>query len=99
MSLWKQVLYKAGHVIGYGMLGMSYWRALGFNPKQRWLAWLLTVLYAVTDEYHQSFVPFRHSTAFDVFAYDNLGALTSLWLAGMFAKQKQPVSEKLVVKR
>lgn len=60
---------------------------------------MLAVLYAVTDEYHQSFVPFRHSTSFDVLVYDNLGALISLWLAGMLAKQKQPASEKPVVKR
>ncbi len=99
MSLWKQVLFKAGHVIGYGMLAMSYWRVFGFDPKRRWVAWFLAVLYAVTDEYHQSFVPRRHPSAFDVLVYDNLGALTTLWLAGIFAKQKQPASEKLVVKR
>jgi VanZ family protein len=99
MSLWKQVLYKAGHVIGYAMLAISYWRVFGFHPEQQWLAWLLAVLYAATDEYHQSFVPFRHSTAFDVLVYDNLGALASLWLAGWLAKQKQPASEKLVAKR
>jgi VanZ family protein len=99
MSLWKQVLYKAGHLIGYAMLAISYWRVFGFHPKQQWLAWFLAVLYAATDEYHQSFVPFRHYTAFDVVVYDNLGALASLWLAGSLAKQKQPASEKLVVKR
>ncbi len=99
MNLWKQVLFKAGHVVGYAMLAMSYWRVFSFNPKQRWMAWLLAVLYAATDEYHQSFVPFRHSTVFDVLVYDNLGALISLWLAGMIAKQKQPASAKLVAKR
>jgi len=86
MSLWKQIIYKAGHVIGYALLALSYWRAFRFDSRQRWIAWLLAVLYAVTDEYHQSFVPFRHSTAFDVLVYDNLGALISLWLAGTFAK-------------
>lgn len=99
MSLWKQVFFKAGHVVGYAMLALSYWRAFRFDPKKRWIAWMLAVLYAVTDEYHQSFVPFRHSTSFDVLVYDNLGALISLWLAGMLAKQKQPASEKPVVKR
>ena len=98
MSFWKQVLFKAGHVVGYAMLGMSYWRAFGFNCRKQWIAWLLAVLYAVTDEYHQSFVPYRHSTIFDVLVYDNLGALISLWLAGHLAKQKQPASRKPVVK-
>jgi VanZ family protein len=99
MSLWKQVLFKAGHVIGYAMLAMSYWRAFSFNPKRQWLAWLLAVLYAITDEYHQSFVPRRHSTAFDVLVYDNIGALVSVFLLGWLEKQKQPASEKLVAKR
>ncbi len=96
MSLFQKIVYKAGHVIGYAILTMSYWRAFDFKDKRRWGVWLLAVLYAVTDEYHQSFVPGRHSTAFDVLVYDNIGAFSSLWLASRFAKQKQPASESLV---
>lgn len=96
-SLFNHVIYKGGHVIGYALLAMSYWRAFGFKDNKRWLAWLLAVLYAVTDEYHQSFVPGRRPSAFDVLVYDNIGALTSLWLTGIIMKQKQPASESLVV--
>jgi VanZ family protein len=99
MSLLKQIIYKGGHVIGYAMLAMSYWRAFDFKDRKRWIVWILAILYAVTDEYHQSFVPGRHSTAFDVLVYDNIGALFSLWLAGRFAKQKQLASESLVVEQ
>jgi len=99
MSLLKQIVYKGGHVIGYAMLALSYWRAFDFKDKKRWMVWALAILYAVTDEYHQSFVPGRHSTAFDVLVYDNIGALSSLWLASRFAKQKQPASEGLVVEQ
>ena len=93
----NHIVYKGGHVIGYALLAMSYWRALGFQGDKRWLAWLLAMLYAVTDEYHQSFVPGRHPSAFDVLVFDNIGALFSLWLAGIFIKQKQPAPESLVV--
>lgn len=98
-SLFNRVVYKGGHVLGYGLLAACYWRAFDFKADQRWLAWLLAVLYAVTDEYHQSFVPGRHPSAFDVLVYDNLGALITLWLAGTIIKQKQPAAEGLVVER
>lgn len=98
-SLFNHIIYKGGHVIGYAMLAMCYWRAFGFRDDKRWLAWLLAVLYAVTDEYHQSFVPGRHPSVFDILVYDNIGALISLWLAGLFMKQKQPASQGLVVEQ
>lgn len=97
LSLFERILYKAGHVIGYAMLAISFWRAFDFRNKSRWLPWLLAMLYAMTDEYHQSFVAGRHSTAFDVLIYDNIGALFCVWLASLLVKQKQPDSTGLVV--
>jgi len=99
LSLIERIIYKGGHVIGYSLLALSYWRAFRLNQNMRWIAWLLAVLYAVTDEYHQSFVPGRHPTIFDVLIYDNIGALLSLWLAHKFLKQKQPASQNLVVEQ
>ena len=96
-NIWLHIISKAGHVIGYAMLTLSLWRGFAFNAKRIWLAWLLALLYAITDEYHQSFVPGRHPAFFDVVVYDNLGALISVWFAGRFSKQKQPVGNGLVV--
>ena len=67
-------------MLGYGLLVWSYWYALAMRPNKRWLAWFLAILYAVTDEYHQSFVAGRSSSAWDVLIFDNLGALISIWL-------------------
>ena len=97
LNLLEQIIYKGGHVVGYGMLAWSIWRAFEFQGNRRWLTWILAVLYAVTDEYHQSFVHGRHPTAFDVLVYDNIGALLSLWLTAKLIKQKQPASQGLVV--
>jgi len=83
------IIKKAGHVIGYGILAFWYWYALGMDKKQRWLAWLLAILYALTDEYHQSFVLGRHSSIWDVLIFDDLGTLLSLWLANQSVKQKR----------
>lgn len=43
------------------------------------LAVVFSVAYGVTDEYHQSFVPGRDATAWDV-AKDTVGAIVGAWL-------------------
>jgi len=91
------IIKKGGHMIGYAFLALSYWRAFDFRGGKRWLAWLLAVLYAVTDELHQSFVPGRHPSIWDIVLFDNLGALISLWLANRFGKQKRPDPNRPVV--
>lgn len=81
---------KSGHVVEYAVLVIAYWYALGMQKNRRWLAWLLAILYAVTDEFHQSFVPGRYPSVWDVLIFDNFGALIGLWLANRFVKQKRP---------
>jgi VanZ family protein len=85
-----RIVKKGGHMIGYGILAISYWHALSYRSDKRWFAWLLAVLYAVTDEFHQSFVPGRNASLWDVLVFDNLGALFSLWIANLLLEQKQP---------
>lgn len=70
------------HAAAYGIL--CVFLALSFVPP-RVASWnrvlLLTVLvtaYGVTDEYHQSFVPGRHASAWDVLA-DGVGGLIVAW--------------------
>jgi VanZ family protein len=88
---WADAIFKkGGHMLGYAVLAFLYWRGLAFRPERRWLAWLLTVLYAGTDELHQSFVSGRHPSMWDVMIFDNLGALISLWLSNRLIKQQQP---------
>jgi len=88
---WADVIVKkSGHVLGYALLAFGYWYGLGMNKRRSWLAWLLAMLYALTDEYHQSFVSGRHPTIWDVLIFDNFGALISLWLANWYLKRKRP---------
>ncbi len=77
---WDYFIKKSSHMIGYGMLALSYFHFLKYNKKQYWLAWLMAVLYAATDEYHQSFVAWRGPSVIDVFVFDGMGALIALWL-------------------
>ena len=85
-----KVIKKGGHVCGYALLAWTYWRGLRFQPDRRWLAWFLAILYAITDEYHQSFVAGRSPSIIDVFLFDNIGVLLSLWITNMVIKQKRP---------
>src|SRR5215207_4888460 len=84
------IVKKAGHMVGYAVLALLYWRAFDLKKEKRWVAWILAISYAVTDEFHQSFVPGRHPSPWDIVVFDNLGSLISLWLAGLYGEQKQP---------
>ena len=77
---WDYFVKKMSHVIGYGLLALSYFHMLKQDKKQYWLAWLIAIIYSATDEFHQSFVAGRHASIYDVLIFDNLGAMISLWL-------------------
>ena len=77
---WDYAIKKMGHAIGYGLLALSYFHFLKYDSKKYWLAWLLAVAFSATDEFHQSFVPGRHASAFDVLIFDNFGAAFALLL-------------------
>lgn len=53
-------------------------------------AWLMAVLFSATDEFHQSFVPGRNPSLWDVFLFDNFGAIAGLWLHQICAKRIRP---------
>ena len=83
-----RIIKKGGHMLGFGTLALAFWYAFEWAERKRWLAWFLAFIYAMTDEFHQSFVPGRHPSAWDVLIFDNLGALISLWMADKHFKQK-----------
>lgn len=97
-----RIVKKGAHMVGYALLALAYWRALGFQKQKAWLAWLLAVLYAATDEFHQSFVPGRSPSIWDVLVFDNLGAVLSLWLVSLYKTQRSdspsPTVERLQAK-
>lgn len=81
------IVKKGGHMLGYGLLSLAYLRGLGWKNQHLWLAWLLAVMYAVTDETYQSFIPGRHDSAWDVII-DSIGAAIPLFIIYQ-AKKKQ----------
>jgi VanZ family protein len=77
------VIKKGLHAAGYAVLAVLWRRALVAHRVPRAAAWafVLTVAYAVTDEWHQTFVPGRTGRATDV-AIDALGACAGLLVVG-----------------
>ena len=81
---WLDTLVKkVSHALSYGLLAWLYGRALSRSTRTsaavRVLSAGLAVAYALTDEYHQSFVPGRHGRWLDV-AIDGVGACSAMLL-------------------
>ena len=85
---WDYFVKKSSHMLGYGLLALSYFHFLKYEKNKYWLAWIMAVAYAATDEFHQSFVAGRSPSVFDVFIFDGLGALIALLLY-FFLSRKQ----------
>jgi len=85
---WDYFIKKSSHAIGYGLLALSYLHALGHKEKNYWLAWLFAILYAATDEIHQSFVPGRTPRVTDVLIFDNFGAMIALCTHFWYQRKK-----------
>ena len=75
---WADLVFSsAAHAFVFGVLAVLWQRVLG----ERRLAWLvalaLTGLYALSDEFHQLFVPGRHADPWDLLC-DGAGAVIAL---------------------
>lgn len=87
------VVRKAAHLTEYAILAVLVWRLmarLSPRPKEVW-RWpnagrtlLVVLLYAASDEFHQSFVPSRQASVWDVLLDTTGGflALILIWVIG-----------------
>lgn len=80
-SLSDQLQDVLGHFTVYAVLAaLLYWALAGVSaPRPALLALLIVLLYALSDEFHQSFVPGRNPDVFDVMT-DVAGAAAALLL-------------------
>lgn len=73
--------FKVLHLIEYAFLYVLMLRALtsGKTPSKKSysVALLITILYAISDEMHQTFVPTREGTVRDVII-DSIGAISMM---------------------
>jgi VanZ family protein len=95
---WEAVHYfvrKCGHFVGYGAMGLvwlrAWWMTLAHSHffQDAVLALLGTSLLASADEFHQSFLPNRTGTPWDVLL-DCCGAVTLQFLVYVFLRLLRP---------
>jgi VanZ family protein len=97
----EKFFYKISHLAAYAALAWLWWRALAPQRQTSWpvltTALVLTVLYAISDEVHQSFVPGRHPALYDVL-FDTGGALAMILLIRYSGhlRQKTPTLYTLI---
>jgi len=97
-SSWLEIHHlvrKTGHFLGYGLVAITWLRAwwmtlprAGFFPNA-FLALVGTALIASGDEFHQSFLPNRTSSAWDVLL-DCTGAVALELLAFLVVRVLRP---------
>lgn len=79
-----------GHFSVYFVLAILLWAVLGLfplSPAVRYAgAWVLSTLYGISDEWHQSFIPGRYPDVFDVVT-DSIGAACGLLLVWWFTRR------------
>jgi VanZ family protein len=85
---------KLGHLTEYGILAMLLWRALRGGTRRQMkmsilflVAWVACVVFAASDEFHQSFVPSRTASGNDVLI-DICGALIGLMICWLFGSRR-----------
>ena len=75
------ILKKTAHMVEYGILAILLYRALKYSGagvrKAAIFSILIAVVYAMTDEFHQSFVLGRESRVRDVI-FDTIGSILAI---------------------
>jgi VanZ family protein len=84
-----------GHFFGYGTLALLvFWTLEGFAaPRPALWTLVIVLLYGLSDEFHQSFVPGRHPDLFDI-ATDLLGAATTLLVLRLIRLRRRRTSHR-----
>ena len=74
---WDLLVKKGSHFLAYGFFALLAWWAVRDWKRPFFSAFIITLLYAASDEFHQTLVPTRHGQPTDVLI-DILGGLTML---------------------
>jgi VanZ family protein len=94
-DLVHHIIRKSGHFLGYGVIGLAWLRAWWMTlPHSRFfqdafLALLGTAIMASADELHQTYLPNRTGTPWDVLL-DCCGAVTLQFLVYIFMRITRP---------
>lgn len=102
LGFWDLILRKIAHMVEFGVLFLLAKRALsgsglGLNRKEvNLVSFVFAMLYAVSDEYHQAFVPGRGPSLIDV-CIDTLGIILAYIVNRIIECKLQSANLKLKV--
>jgi hypothetical protein len=102
-NIWEFIIRKIFHMFEFAVLALLIFRILRQTEKRHiyWdIAWtfIFTVLYAISDEYHQTFTPGRIGTYRDVMI-DSFGALVAIWLLYLDYHHRKIMESKNVINK
>ena len=105
LAVFHLLVRKAGHLTEYAIfatLAARAFRASSHDLLRRhwfWVSLLLAIAYALSDEFHQSFVPSRTASIYDSLI-DSVGALialTIIWLRQRKSAQNRPLATEVTL--
>jgi len=99
LAVFHLLVRKAGHLTEYAVfatLAARAFRASSHDLLRRhwfWVSLLLAIAYALTDEFHQCFVPSRTASIYDCLI-DSVGALIALTIIWLRHRKPGPDSPR-----
>lgn len=79
IELLSLIIRKLAHFTEYFILGLLTYNMINSYNKKSYIAIFICILYAISDEIHQSFVPGRSCQILDM-TIDSLGGVTGIYL-------------------
>jgi len=91
---WDFILKKNAHLFEFFILYILSYRAINkknkITKKGFFYPLIFIILYAISDEYHQSFTPGREARVRDIII-DGFGGLIAIWcLKNLFLRLRKP---------
>lgn len=82
------IIRKLAHLTEYAILGLLVYNLIHSYNKKTYIALFISILYAITDEMHQYFVPGRSCQITDIMI-DTIGIIIGVYLYKLIIKRYQ----------
>lgn len=93
IELLSLIIRKLAHFTEYFILGILVYNLVDRNNKKAYNAIIICILYAISDEIHQIFVPGRSCQLLDM-TIDSTGSITGIFLLS-FMKHKYHITKTI----
>lgn len=87
IELVSLIIRKLAHFTEYLILGILTYNLINSYNKKTYIAIIICIFYAISDEIHQYFVPGRSCQILDM-TIDSLGSLTGIYILKIINKHK-----------